>query len=156
MGNKVKKRNFDKVILLGHSFGGALATVYASQYKNEIEKVVLISPAGLLEEVNPWLDRGRELGWVLGSNIIRYIQYKTLQRSITRGQKIIKEHESHHNTLAEKFRYDVRYNNYSDNSNGKETKNLDPDVEVDVLKGQQRERQNNKTSFEANVATVKW
>lgn len=38
----------DKVVLIGHSFGGRLSIILAAKYKNLVEKIVLIDSAGLI------------------------------------------------------------------------------------------------------------
>jgi len=40
--------NHDKYILLGHSMGGCLATLYANEYHEEIASLILLAPVGLL------------------------------------------------------------------------------------------------------------
>jgi proline iminopeptidase len=55
----------DKLILIGHSFGGLLASLYAAEFPEHVEALVLISPAemikmpppegGLYESVKPYL-----------------------------------------------------------------------------------------------------
>ena len=154
ISNKSIESRYDEVILIGHSFGGALATVYASQFKNEVSKVILISPAGLLEKVNPWLDMGRECGWILGSNITRYVQYKTVQRSIARGEKLIEDYESQ--ITNEEYTADICQDCKVDPNQAYGSKLLSKRIEVDFLRGQAIERKMNKTSFKTNVAMVKW
>lgn len=38
----------DKLILIGHSFGGFIAALYAAEFPNRVEKLILIAPAGML------------------------------------------------------------------------------------------------------------
>lgn len=44
-----EKLNIDKPILLGHSYGGRIAIMYASKY--EIEKLILVSSAGIKQKL---------------------------------------------------------------------------------------------------------
>ncbi len=39
----------EKLILIGHSYGGYLATLYASEFPENVEKMILVSPAGVLK-----------------------------------------------------------------------------------------------------------
>lgn len=43
-----KHLGLKKIILIGHSFGGFVSINYALKFRNRIEKLVLISPAGLM------------------------------------------------------------------------------------------------------------
>ncbi|KAL2021099.1 hypothetical protein VTK56DRAFT_7518 [Thermocarpiscus australiensis] len=47
-----KIRNIDKFTLLGHSLGGYLAVSYALKYPGRLNKLILVSPAGIPED--PW------------------------------------------------------------------------------------------------------
>jgi proline iminopeptidase len=40
---------FEKLILIGHSYGGFLAALYAVEFPEHVEKMVLIAPAGVLK-----------------------------------------------------------------------------------------------------------
>jgi len=39
----------DKFILMGHSFGGYIATCYSHKYQNHLNSLVLLSPVGFSE-----------------------------------------------------------------------------------------------------------
>jgi proline iminopeptidase len=41
--------NQDKLIIIGHSYGGFLAALYSIEFPEHVEKMILISPAGLLQ-----------------------------------------------------------------------------------------------------------
>lgn len=45
--NVIQKYTKDKVLLVGHSFGGYLCSKYIEKYKNNIETLVLINSAGI-------------------------------------------------------------------------------------------------------------
>ena len=38
----------DKLLLIGHSFGGFIASLYAAEFPEKVEKLILIAPAGML------------------------------------------------------------------------------------------------------------
>jgi len=52
------ENNIDKMILAGHSMGGYLSVAYAERYPENVEQLVLISPAGVPDKPPPaWEER---------------------------------------------------------------------------------------------------
>ncbi len=51
-----KESNIKRPNLIGSSLGGQIAAQYATSHSNEIEKLVLVSPAGVMKESTPALD----------------------------------------------------------------------------------------------------
>ena len=45
-------REIDGMVLLGHSFGGYVATCYAIRHPDRVDKVIVASPVGVLDESN--------------------------------------------------------------------------------------------------------
>ena len=43
----------EKILLIGHSFGGFLAALYAAEYPDRVEKLLLLSPADVLHLPSP-------------------------------------------------------------------------------------------------------
>jgi len=43
----------DKLTIIGHSFGAFIATLYAAEFPNHVENLVLVSPADLIEMPSP-------------------------------------------------------------------------------------------------------
>lgn len=46
----------DKIILMGHSFGGLIATLYASRYPEHVKALILVAPANLVVTPRPGED----------------------------------------------------------------------------------------------------
>lgn len=51
-----KTKNIEKFTLMGHSMGGYLSAVYAFRYPQHVEKLIMVSPAGVERGHNPNLD----------------------------------------------------------------------------------------------------
>ena len=45
-----EKVGIDEFILVGHSFGGYIATLYCEKYQKRVNRLVLLSPAGASEK----------------------------------------------------------------------------------------------------------
>lgn len=53
-----KQNNIDKMVLAGHSLGGYISTAYCERYPQHVEKLVLISPAGVPDQPPAsWVER---------------------------------------------------------------------------------------------------
>jgi proline iminopeptidase len=75
----------ERLILIGHSYGGFMATLYALEFPERVEKMVLLSPAGTLtmpplygglDQLKEYLDeRGRR---EYDSFLARYLDYGSL------------------------------------------------------------------------------
>ena len=48
-----KKNGIDKMILLGHSFGGYMSVAYCERYPQHVDKLLLLSPVGVPDETDP-------------------------------------------------------------------------------------------------------
>ncbi|MFA8301059.1 MAG: alpha/beta fold hydrolase [Hyphomicrobiales bacterium] len=44
-----RKLNVDKLTIIGHSFGGFIASLYAIEFPENIDKLILVAPAGTME-----------------------------------------------------------------------------------------------------------
>lgn len=53
------EKGISKLILVGHSFGGYMAFIYAKRYPSKVERLFLVSPMGgtkrTAEEVEAWV-----------------------------------------------------------------------------------------------------
>lgn len=49
-----EKKNLDRFILVGHSLGGYLSTVYALRHPERVQHLVLICPAGVTAKPDDW------------------------------------------------------------------------------------------------------
>src|ERR671921_2998271 len=49
--------NSDKIVIIGHSLGGYIAADYAIENKEQIEKLVLIDPSGMLDRPTSLLEQ---------------------------------------------------------------------------------------------------
>jgi pimeloyl-ACP methyl ester carboxylesterase len=70
-----KKRGSCKLILIGHSLGGYIATQFAIEHKTKIRKLVLVDSSGLLESPTPLLDDYYDAAMEINP-IIRYDKIK--------------------------------------------------------------------------------
>ena len=43
----LKKQKLNKIVLVGHSFGGKVAAILAAQHPEKVKKLILIAPAGI-------------------------------------------------------------------------------------------------------------
>ena len=50
----------DQFIMAGHSIGGYICTYYFDKYKNQIKKLILLSPAGFNPVTNDFLSNKRK------------------------------------------------------------------------------------------------
>jgi len=63
-----KEMKIEKVILVGHSLGGYLSTVYAMKYPERLHKLILLSPVGIPDPPRSWeedFDRKAKENWKL-------------------------------------------------------------------------------------------
>jgi pimeloyl-ACP methyl ester carboxylesterase len=70
-----KKRGSSKLILIGHSLGGYIATQFAIEHKAMIRKLVLVDSSGLLESPTPLLNDYYDAAMEINP-IIRYDKIK--------------------------------------------------------------------------------
>ncbi len=54
---KIGIKDTDKIIIIGHSLGGYIAVDYAIENKDQIEKLVLVDPSGMLNKPTELLER---------------------------------------------------------------------------------------------------
>ncbi len=74
-------KNSDKIIIIGHSLGGYIAAEYAIENKQQIEKLVLIDPSGMLNRPTPLLEQ--YLNAALETDpILRYTNLKKVFESL--------------------------------------------------------------------------
>ena len=53
-------KNNDKITIIGHSLGGYIALDYAMENKEQIDKLVLIDPSGMLDKPTDLLERYKQ------------------------------------------------------------------------------------------------
>ena len=54
---KLDSLDIPKASIIGSSFGGHVATEFAIRFNYMVEKLVLVSPAGMMKTSTPTLDR---------------------------------------------------------------------------------------------------
>lgn len=73
--NHYKRRDSQKVMLFGHSWGAIMATAYAGQYPNEIDGMVLMEPGGLKwSDIIEYISKSQSVK--LWSEMLNDITYK--------------------------------------------------------------------------------
>jgi cardiolipin-specific phospholipase len=102
-----KTQNIDQMILAGHSMGGYLSVAYCERYPERVQRLILISPAGVPEETPADLER-RERRYLHGSvrNQLLYAWYKhwVFAKSYTLGDLLRSLPESYgRNRFAEQY-----------------------------------------------------
>mmetsp|Transcript_7931 Transcript_7931/g.11316 ORF Transcript_7931/g.11316 Transcript_7931/m.11316 type:complete len:449 (+) Transcript_7931:1-1347(+) len=58
-----KANNIKKMILGGHSMGGYFSVAYCEKYPEHVERLILISPAGVPDETDMYSLFGNDLSW---------------------------------------------------------------------------------------------
>lgn len=66
-----KSQQLDRFILVGHSLGGYLATRYALRYPEHVQKLILVSPAGVTDRPDDWEHKMSERS----PRLVRTIRY---------------------------------------------------------------------------------
>jgi cardiolipin-specific phospholipase len=102
-----KAQNIDRMILAGHSMGGYISVAYCERYPERVQRLILISPAGVPEETPADLQR-RERRYLHGSvrNRLLYAWYKhwVFTKSYTLGDLLRSLPESYgRNRFAEQY-----------------------------------------------------
>lgn len=72
--------NEDQLILIGHSFGGFIAALYAAEFPNRVEKLILVAPAGMLTPLKK------------GNNLFDAVRAKLPEEDLTEYDTLMKDY----------------------------------------------------------------
>ena len=75
----LKKLNLEKIVYIGHSFGGKIGILLSTSYPNLVEKLVLIDSAGLKSK--------RYLDWYIKVWSFKFMKF--LHKKLTRDEKLL-------------------------------------------------------------------
>ena len=80
-----KENEINKMVLLGHSFGGYMSVAYAERYPERVERLLLLSPVGVPDENDPsFIERKQRFSSTLRSRIFVGV-FQTLFAATTVG-----------------------------------------------------------------------
>lgn len=70
----------EKLLLIGHSFGGFIAALYAAEFPKQVEKLILVAPAGMLTPPQK------------GNNIFDNVRFRISAEEQTKYDSLVKEY----------------------------------------------------------------
>ncbi len=93
----------EKLILIGHSWGGFLSSLYAAEFPDHVEKLILISPANML--VMPQPDQESDLFASVRSRLPqeKLTEYDSFMKDYMDFNKLFKRSEADLIAMDEKF-----------------------------------------------------
>ncbi|MCK4781532.1 alpha/beta hydrolase [Candidatus Parcubacteria bacterium] len=80
--NFIVQKKLKNFFLLGHSFGGRVAIKFSAKYPEKVEKLILVSSAGIKPKTNHlnFLAGAKKVKWLPGFSLTRKIFYKYILR----------------------------------------------------------------------------
>ncbi|VVT50769.1 uncharacterized protein SAPINGB_P002874 [Magnusiomyces paraingens] len=115
-------KGIERFTLMGHSMGGYFAAAYAFRYPQRVERLVMVSPAGVERGYDPSLDNETSFrkAFLSKSKEADKTDEPTLQDEVDKPQSDIQhaDHDTHHHTLNNKNQPEMEVTEFGERPKG--------------------------------------